>query len=131
MEKLPYIYLFVAIALVYVPRLVVAREMAKMPEGYDNAQPREQQAKLQGLGKRAHSAHLNGFEAFAPFAAGTLAAMIGHVSAQTIAIVGGVHVAARVLYIAMFLGDKPTARSGVWTIAFLASCALMVLPIVQ
>jgi uncharacterized MAPEG superfamily protein len=130
-EKLPFIYLFIALSLVFLPRMVVAREMAKQPEGYDNAQPREQQAKLQGLGKRAHSAHMNGFEAFAPFAAGLLAAMVGHVPALTIAIVGGVHVLARAIYVAMYLGDRPTARSGFWTIAFLASCALMLLPIFQ
>ncbi|MGZ3421323.1 MAG: MAPEG family protein [Polyangiales bacterium] len=131
MEKLPWIYLVVALSLVYLPRLVVAREQAKMPEGYDNAHPRDQQAKLGALGRRAQGAHNNGFEAFAPFAAGILASMIAHVPIKTIAIAGGIHVVARAIYIALYLGDKPTARSTVWSVAFFATSALLVLPIFQ
>jgi uncharacterized MAPEG superfamily protein len=130
-EKLPWIYLVVALSLVYVPRFVVTREQARMPEGYDNANPRDQQARLQGLGRRAQGAHNNGFEAFAPFAAGILASVIAHVPLQTIAIAGGIHVVARAIYVGLYIGDKPTARSGIWTIGFLASCALLVLPIFQ
>ena len=42
---------------------------------YDNNNPREQQARLEGAGKRALAAHANGYEAIPPFAAGVVAAM--------------------------------------------------------
>lgn len=131
MDKLPWIYLLAALVLVYLPRMVVAREMAKLPGGYDNANPREQQAQLQGLGKRATAAHLNGFEAFPPFAAGILASVVSHVDPLWIAIAGGVFVVARTLYVFMYLGDKASARSGVWSLGFFATCALLAMPLLR
>jgi uncharacterized MAPEG superfamily protein len=130
-DKLPWIYLVVAFALIYVPRGIVTREMKKLPGGYDNASPRDQQAKLEGVGRRALAAHQNGFESFPIFAAGLLASIVGRVPALWIAIIGGVHVVARILYVVFYIGDKPTGRSGVWTLALLASVALMILPIFQ
>ena len=50
----------VALVLVYAPRFVVARAMAQQPEGYNNAEPRAQQAQLTGVGRRAAAAHANG-----------------------------------------------------------------------
>ena len=51
MNAIPYVSLLLSVILIFVPRGVVAREQAKQPEGYDNATPRVQVAKLTDLGQ--------------------------------------------------------------------------------
>lgn len=121
--------ILVAFALIYVPRMFVARAQAQVPGGYDNRMPREQQAKVNDAGKRAQAAHLNAFESFAPFAAAVLLAIVQHAAGRPVdpSLVDGFavgHVAARVLYTALYIGDKPTARSAVWSLGFLCTLAL-------
>src|SRR5690606_27570667 len=128
-EAVPYLYLVLALFAIYAPRIAVARAQGKRPEGYDNRHPREQQAKLEGHGARAQAAHQTGFESFAPFAAGVLVCKVAGVDADEIALLAMVHVAARIAYIACYLGDRPTLRSAVWGVGFLASIALLVLPL--
>ncbi len=129
MEKIPYLLLFLALCLIYAPRVVVAREQAKMPEGYDNANPREQQSRLTAVGKRANAAHHNGFEAFAPFAAGILACRVAQVDLIATVILGGVFVISRAVYVWLYVTDRPTARSTVWTLGFLSTCVLLLYPV--
>jgi uncharacterized MAPEG superfamily protein len=118
----------VALLLIYVPRLAVARAQAQLPEGYDNANPRDQQARLSGLGKRAQGAHLNAFEAFPAFAAAViLCEVLGCNRTYENALAIG-FVALRSVYIALYLGDKPSARSSVWGLGFLATLGLYLLP---
>jgi uncharacterized MAPEG superfamily protein len=108
---------FAAHALIYVPRLFVAKAQTEQPEGLDNANPRAQQAKLQGLGARAVGAHSNSFEDFAPFAAAALFASLGPLYTQSKGLVDGLawaHVAIRVVYLGLYLGNIPTARTLVW-----------------
>lgn len=131
MTNAPYVLIFVALSLVYVPRLFVAREQARLPEGYDNAHPRQQQARLTGLGARAQAAHLNGFEAFAPFAAGVLVSVQAGVDSRWIVWLGAAFVVARSMYIALYLADRSTARSTVWSVGFLATCALLLAPVLR
>lgn len=118
----------IALALIYVPRMFVARAQAMLPGGYDNADPRAQQARLEGLGRRAQGAHMNGFEAFAPFAAAViLCEVLGAARAWTdrLAIA---FVVARCVYVALYLGNKSTARSSVWGLGFLSTLGLYLLP---
>jgi uncharacterized MAPEG superfamily protein len=107
----------------------VAKEQAKMPEGYDNAMPRDQQARLSPVGRRAQGAHMNGFEAFAPFAAGILACRVANVDLTATVILGAIFVIARAIYVFLYLTDRPSARSFVWSIGFLATCALLLYPV--
>jgi len=106
----------VAFLLVYAPRIVVARGQAKL--GYDNRNPRDQQAKLEGMPRRAQAAHQNGFETFAPFAAAVLACELRGADATWTTRLAIVFVVARALYIAAYLGDKASLRSTIWTIGF-------------
>jgi uncharacterized MAPEG superfamily protein len=124
MNAVPYISLLVAVVLIYLPRGVVAREQSKQPEGYDNAVPRAQVAKLSGLGRRAQGAHENSFEAFTLFAPAVLACAARHVDGGTTAALCLAFVALRLLYIGLYLGDKPSARSPVWGLGFLTTLAL-------
>ena len=130
MEYVPYIAIALAFGLVYVPRLIVSREMAKQEGGYDNSEPRAQQAKLDGLGRRALGAHQNGFEAFAPFAIGVLASIQRGGNVQASAYMSILFIVARSAYIYAYLANKPTLRSGMWTLGILATSVLMILAII-
>ena len=127
MIGVPYIAIIVAFALIYLPRQIVTLEMKKQDGGYNNRDPRAQQARLEGLGRRALGAHHNGFEAFAPFAAGVLAALQRGVSVDTVAGIAIAFVVVRTLYMVFDLADKPGLRSSMWGAGMLAIGALMVL----
>ena len=130
MEYVPYIAIALAFGLVYVPRLIVSREMAKLDGGYNNSEPRAQQAKLDGLGRRALGAHQNGFEAFAPFAVGVLASIQRGGNVQAAAYMSILFIVARSAYIYAYLANRPTLRSGMWTLGILATSVLMILAII-
>jgi len=102
------------LTLVYVPRAIVMRAQSRQPGGLDNHYPRDQQAKLEGVGRRAQAAEMNGFEAFAPFAVAVLIAEKAGARQQWVDWLALAFVGLRALYVAFYLGDKPTPRSGVW-----------------
>ena len=129
MNALPYVSLLISVLLIFIPRGVVAREQGKQPEGYDNATPRVQVSKLSGLGQRAQGAHLNSFEAFTLFAPAVLACELRHVSIGSTAALSLAYVALRALYLGLYLGDKPSARSPIWALGLLTTLALYVLAI--
>ncbi len=130
MIYVPYCAILAAFLLIYVPRQVVSLEMKKQEGGYNNNDPRAQQARLEGLGRRALAAHQNAFEAFAPFAAGVLAAM--QRSPRETAIVASciVFAVVRTVYMIAYLADKAALRSGMWGLGMLAIAHLMVLAII-
>ncbi len=118
----------VALAAVYLPTFVSGR--ARLRAGYENHHPRDQQARLEGAARRAVAAHQNGFEAFAPFAAavliaGQVKAMGRPIDDSVVAGLSLAHVVCRLLYVALYVGDKPTARSAVWTFGFVATAGLL------
>jgi uncharacterized MAPEG superfamily protein len=129
MDRIPFICIAYAMALVFLPRQIVGDEMKKLAGGYDNSDPRGQQAQLAGRGKRALAAHQNGFEAFAPFAAAVLMAM-GRVRIELLDALALAFVVARTIYVVMYLNDKPKLRSPMWGIGLLCTAALMISAIV-
>ena len=131
MTTVPLICLPIVFALVFAPKIPLSMAMARQPEGYDNAHPRDQQAKLTGWGRRAAAAHTNGFESFPAFAAGVLASHVTGASPHWAAIFAITYVIARALYAFAYVGGVPILRSVVWTVGFASSIALMVLPIVS
>jgi uncharacterized MAPEG superfamily protein len=128
-ELVPYLALLAAVALIYIPRIFIYRGAARLPEGFDNSYPRVQQAKLTGLPLRAQGAHENAIEAFAPFAAGVLACKLGGVDSDEVVLLSIGFVLLRTLYLVLYLANKSTLRSTVWTFAFLISLALLALPL--
>lgn len=131
MPYVPYVAILLAYALIYVPRMgPVAAAMKSQPGGYDNADPRAQQATLEGAAKRAFHAHSNGFEAFAPFAAGVLASTQRVASAPLIAVISSVFIVARAGYVWAYITDRASLRSVLWSIGLLSTAALMGLAIV-
>jgi uncharacterized MAPEG superfamily protein len=92
---------------------------------YDNRHVREWQAKLEGLPKRAHAAHLNSFEAFPFFAAAVLAAILTHADAQRVAKLSIAFVVVRLVYGLAYLLDIAAARSLVWFVGFAGIIAIL------
>ncbi len=128
--NVPLLCLPVALVLVYAPRFVVARAMAQQPEGYNNAEPRAQQAQLTGVGRRAAAAHANGFESFAPFAAGVLACEVTHARPEIASGLAILYVVMRALYSVFYIQNVEKLRSLVWFLGFLATFGLLGLPLV-
>ncbi len=129
MTSIPLLCLPIGFALVYLPKIPLSMAMAREAGGYDNKNPRDQQAKLTGWGRRAAAAHANGFESFPPFAAGVLAVTVTGANPSLSAILSITYVVARALYAAAYVGGVAPARSLIWTVGFGSSVALMVLPL--
>jgi uncharacterized MAPEG superfamily protein len=109
----------------------VAVGIAKWQRGFDNNDPRGWEEKLTGRKKRAHSAHLNTFEAFPLFATGVILALMTGVAPGLVNSLAGLFIAARVIYIWLYINDKATLRSLVWLVGLAASIALLVLAAVK
>jgi uncharacterized MAPEG superfamily protein len=131
MTTIPMLCLPIGFALVYLPKIPLSMAMARQPEGYDNASPRDQQAKLTGWGRRAAAAHANGFESFPAFAAGVLATQVTGANPKWAAIFAVTYVVMRVLYTVAYLAGIAPLRSAIWTTGFAATVGLMILPIVS
>ncbi|MFO0679657.1 MAG: MAPEG family protein [Polyangiaceae bacterium] len=126
---LPFVCTFLAFLLCYASKIPLAVAMAKAGKGrYDNHHPRAQQAEVRGWGARAHAAHLNSFEGFAPFAASVLIAHVGHGNPSLAAMAACTYVASRVVYIGLYLADLATLRSLVWFVGIACIGTLFLLP---
>jgi uncharacterized MAPEG superfamily protein len=126
---IPLLCVFLAFLLIYLPKIPLSVAMAKSPGGYNNRQPRDQQAALEGWGRRAAAAHANGFESFAPFAAAVLVAHLVRTDPHTTAVIAIVHVAARTIYPVAYIADIHALRSTVWFVGFGATAGLFILGI--
>ena len=96
--------------------------------GYNNRNPRAWIAKQAGNYKvqRANAAHLNAFEAFAPFAAGVVMAQFAGVDHGRIALLAVAFVALRVLHGILYLADVQLMRSLSWMAGLACVVALLV-----
>jgi uncharacterized MAPEG superfamily protein len=126
---IPFACILIAFLIILSSKGPVALAMALQPTGYDNKTPRDQQAALEGWGRRAVAAHLNGFEAFPGFAAAVLVATLAGGDPTWTARLSIAFVAARALYIPLYIFDLDRLRSLVWSVGFLSTVALFVLPL--
>lgn len=92
--------------------------------GFDNHNPREWLAKLEGWQARAHAAQLNSFEALPIFIAGVLVAQSQNASASVVDGLAVAFVALRVGFIGAYLADQAVLRSIFWVLA-LACCVAL------
>lgn len=93
--------------------------------GYDNNNPRQWEAKVEGWRQRAVSAQNNGFEALPLFVAAVLIAQQAHADQSKIDTLAMAFIAIRVVYVAVYLKDWGTLRSLVWA-AGLGVCIALV-----
>jgi uncharacterized MAPEG superfamily protein len=126
---IPFFCIFLAFLLNMVSKGPVAIAMARQDGGYDNKNPRVQQAELVGWGRRAVAAHLNGFEAFPAFAAAVLVATAAGADPVWTVRLAVTFVVARVLYLPLYIGNLDLLRSAVWGIGFIATAGLFLLPL--
>jgi uncharacterized MAPEG superfamily protein len=130
MVFVPYGAILIAFILIQIPRAVVGAEMKKLAGGYDNSDPRGQQTKLEGRGKRALNAHHNSIEAFPGFAVAVLCCAQTPTNLTYVAIACIVFIVARVVYISAYLADKSTFRSTMWSLGMVATGALFIMSLV-
>ena len=95
---------------------------------FDNANPRNQKA-YTGAAQRAHGAHLNGFETFPLFAIAVLLAELHAMPQPLVNYLALAYVLLRIAYTVLYIKDKPTPRSIVWSLGFLITVIIFLLPI--
>lgn len=111
--------------------LTIASVMPAKLDGkhdYDNANPRDPRFYAPGLRARALGAHLNGFEAFPFFAASVILAEMRAVPQATVDALAVAFVVVRILYAVLYITNRPTFRSVVWSIAFACNLAIFFSP---
>ncbi len=124
----PFYCLLAAMIFPYVvTKSILAVAMAKEGRGYDNRNPRDQQARLTGWGKRALAAQNNSFEILPLFASGVFMGHLTNADPVKSSWIAVGFIAARLLYVALYLADKPTARSGVWMAGLVCCVSLATL----
>ena len=96
--------------------------IAKATPGYNNADPRNLPVDTAAFRKRAHGAHLNSFEAFPLFAVSVLVAILAHAPQARLDALALAFVLARLVYIGVYIANRPTLRSTVWVVGF--ACTL-------
>lgn len=119
---------FAAFLLCMISKGPVAYAMKMQPKGYDNRHPRDQQAALEGWGRRALAAHMNSFEAFPAFAAAVIVAHLAGADPTWATRLSVVFVVARVSYIILYIANAHVWRSLVWGIGWFSTAFLFVLP---
>lgn len=92
--------------------------------GFDNNQPREWLARLDGWQARANAAQANSWEALPIFLAGLVVAHQHQAAQSTVDALAMGFVAARLAFIGLYVADKATLRSLVWFAGLAASIAL-------
>ena len=112
--------LFIAMLLPFLAKAPLAFAMQKSG-GYDNHNPRAQQAALTGFGQRANAAHYNSFEALLIYACAVFTAVGLNAVDQTAVILGWVFIASRIAYLLCYWLDYASARSAVWLIGMVAA----------
>jgi uncharacterized MAPEG superfamily protein len=116
MSKLTLAY-WCVLAVAFMPFLCAGISKWGGASGYNNAQPRDWYQQLSGYRARAAAAQANCWEAFPFFAA---AVIIAHQLQAPQAMLNGLalgFIVLRFIYVALYLSNKPSLRSAIWTAA--------------
>ncbi|MFY7983761.1 MAG: MAPEG family protein [Burkholderiaceae bacterium] len=97
--------------------------------GYDNEDPRAWLALQSGRRARANAAQANSFEALPLFIAAVLTAQQLQVQQALIDGLSVAFVLLRVVYLVLYVTNRATARTLVWSAGMAVSIALMVSPV--
>jgi len=94
---------------------------------FDNRDPRSWLARQENpLTLRAHAAHLNAFEAFAPFAAAVLMAQLAGVDPGRITMLALAFIGFRILHGVLYIAGQHMMRSLAWAAGIACVLALMI-----
>ncbi len=128
---IPFACVAYAFALQFLTKVPVGMAQGQSRGGYDNRNPREQQATLVGWGRRALGAHQNAFEAFPGFAAAVLAAHAAGVPEGLQTGLAVTFVVARTLHPALYIADVHIGRSLAWFVGLGATLGLFALAVAR
>ncbi len=92
--------------------------------GFDNHQPREWLARLDGWQARANAAQANSWEALPVFIAGLVVAHQHQAAQATVDALAAAFLAARLIFIGLYVADQASLRSLSWMAGMAASLAL-------
>lgn len=92
--------------------------------GFDNHDPRAWLQRQTGFQARANAAQANSFEALPFFIGAVVIAHQLHAPQHWIDLLAVLFVLLRGAYIALYVADKPTARSMVWALGMLVNVAI-------
>lgn len=93
--------------------------------GYDNNNPRAWLARQTDWRARANAAQANTFEAIPFFFAAVIIAHQLQASQTRLDILAVLFVVLRIIYIALYVGNKANARSIVWALAFFINIGIL------
>jgi uncharacterized MAPEG superfamily protein len=96
---------------------------------FDNSYPRDPAFYTRGPRARALGAHQNALEAFPLFAAAVLLAELHGAPQHVIDGLALAFLGARIAYAVCYLGDRPSLRSLIWTLALVINLAIFLLPV--
>jgi uncharacterized MAPEG superfamily protein len=96
---------------------------------FDNANPRDPTFYTTGFRMRSLAAHQNGLEAFPLFAAAVLLAEFRGVPQHVVDGLALAFVGIRVVYAICYIGNRPSLRSLVWTLALACNVAIFLSPV--
>ncbi len=109
----------------YLAKLPLAKAMASEGRGYDNKNPRDQQSRLTGWGKRALAVHMNSFEFTPIFAIAVFMNHLTNMGAAPVSAGLAIYVViSRFAYMGLYLAHQANFRSIVWFSGLIASFAL-------
>ena len=98
---------------------------------FDNSKPRDPAFFEDPLRARALGAHLNGIETFPFFAAAVLLAEFRTGPQHLIDELAVLFLIVRLAYVFTYLGNRPTLRTILWTVAFAISVAIFFMPLIS
>lgn len=93
--------------------------------GYDNNDPRAWLARQTDWRARANAAQANTFEAIPFFFAAVIIAQQLQASQVLLNILAVLFVVLRIVYIALYVGNKANARSIIWALAFFINIGIL------
>jgi uncharacterized MAPEG superfamily protein len=93
--------------------------------GFDNNEPRAWLAKQQGVAARANAAQMNSFEALPLFIGAVALAMVSQAPQGRVDALAAAFIACRVVYVVLYLADKASVRTVVWTLGVAVNVALL------
>ena len=100
-----------------------------MVRGLDPKLPRASAKELEGASLRAHGAHLNSFEAFAPFAAAVIIAHIAEGASATVNWLAIAFIVVRLGHTFFYVTDRQPFRTACFGVGLLLTVAIFINPL--
>ena len=116
------------LAIIIMPMIWGTLAKSSAPK-FDNNNPRQWLARLEGRGARANAAQQNSFEAMPGFIAAVIIAHLAQAPQLQVDIIALNFVVLRLMYGYLYLVDKATLRSVIWGLGFACIVALFVISV--